>query len=124
MTEERATIRIDRWLWFARFFKTRGIVTKLVQRGHVRVNSVRISKPAHTVGVGDTLTFRQETDIRVVKIIATGTRRGPAPEAQALYQDLTPERPARVQAPKFDGKGRPTKKDRRDLMNSRRDMLE
>ena len=115
---------MDRWLWFARFFKTRAMVTKLVQRGHVRVNSVRISKPAHGVGAGDTLTFRQETEIRVVRIVATGSRRGPAPEAQALYEDLTPPRETRIKAPKFDGKGRPTKKDRRDLMNSRRDMLE
>ena len=115
----RPTIRIDKWLWFARFFKTRGLASKVVTAGHVRVNSNRIGKASIAVGPGDTLTFPQGRLIRVVRIVDVGTRRGPAPEAQALYDDLTPApKPPPVPqaaAPKFDGKGRPSRKDRRSV---------
>ena len=124
MTETRPTIRIDKWLWFARFFKTRGLATKLVAGGHVRVNSDKISKPAYAVGEGDTLTFPQGDKIRVVRLTATGTRRGPAPEAQALYDDLTPDQKIVPPPVKTEGKGRPTKKDRRDMRLSRDGPLE
>ncbi|WP_172296588.1 RNA-binding S4 domain-containing protein [Pseudoruegeria sp. HB172150] len=120
----RQTIRIDKWLWYARFFKTRGLAAKTVSAGHVRVNTGRVSKPAHTVGAGDTLTFPQAHRIRVVRILATGTRRGPAPEAQALYEDLTPAQEKAPPAPKFDGGGRPTKKDRRTADSIRHRDLE
>ena len=113
MTEPRPTIRIDKWLWYARFFKTRGLASKTVAAGHVRVNSDRVSKASFSVGPGDTLTFPQGRVIRVVRIVDIGTRRGPAPEAQALYEDLTPEAKPAPTAPKYDGGGRPTKKDRR-----------
>jgi len=124
LNEPLATIRIDKWLWFARFFKTRGLATKLVSGGHVRVNSAKIAKPAHAVRAGDTLTFPQGDTIRVVKIAAIGTRRGPAPEAQTLYDDLTPVQEKSPPAPKTQGKGRPTKKDRRDMLLSRDARLE
>ncbi|MDJ0630608.1 MAG: RNA-binding S4 domain-containing protein [Rhodobacter sp.] len=113
MDTPRPTVRIDKWLWYARFFKTRGLATRTVAGGHVRVNSQRVAKPAYAVGPGDTLTFPQARTIRVVRIVDTGTRRGPAPEAQALYEDLTPQAERLRQAPSFDGGGRPTKKDRR-----------
>ncbi|WP_127901490.1 RNA-binding S4 domain-containing protein [Solirhodobacter olei] len=87
----RETIRLDKWLWQARFFKTRGIAARAVQDGAVRLNSVRVVKPAHVVTPGDTLTFVQGGRVRVVRLLATGLRRGPAPEAQALYEDLAPE---------------------------------
>ncbi|KMW58067.1 Ribosome-associated heat shock protein [Candidatus Rhodobacter oscarellae] len=119
MNESRATIRVDKWLWYARFFKTRGLAAKLVSGGHLRVNSNRIAKAAHAIGAGDTLTFPQGNRIRVVTVLDLGTRRGPAPEAQALYDDLTPApepapeaRPARIER---DSGGRPTKKERRAL---------
>ena len=120
----RETLRIDKWLWHARFFKTRTLAAKQVTGGHVRVNGEKVLKPATSVGPGDTLTFAQARNIRVVEIIACGTRRGPAPEAQALYLDKTPERKAVPKAPGFEGKGRPTKKDRRSLDLSRRSPLE
>lgn len=122
------TERLDKWLWFARFFKTRSLATRIVQGGHVRVNGTRVSKPASPVGPGDVLTFVQARQVRVVRVLDTGTRRGPAPEAQALYDDLTPTpAPAdpaaanapQADAPRFDGGGRPTKKDRRVLQDSR-----
>lgn len=124
MTEPRATIRLDKWLWYARFFKTRGLASKTVSAGHVRVNAARVSKPAQAVGAGDTLTFPQGKRIRVVRILAPGTRRGPATEAQALYDDLSPAPDPTPPAPKYDRGGRPTKKDRRKADAARQSDLE
>ena len=109
MTSER----IDKWLWHARFFKTRGLAAKLVTGGHVRVNGNRIAKASVMVGAGDTLTFPQARRILVIRIEAIGTRRGPAPEAQTLYADLTPPEVKAEPAAQIERKGRPTKKDRR-----------
>ena len=86
--EGRATIRLDKWLWHARFFKTRGLASREVAEGRVRVNARRVEKPATPIGAGDTLTFPQGARIRVVRVLAAGLRRGPAPEAAALYEDL------------------------------------
>ncbi|SMX33596.1 RNA-binding S4 domain-containing protein [Actibacterium lipolyticum] len=124
MTEPRALIRLDKWLWHARFFKTRTLAAKVVSGGHVRVNSSKAAKPAHKVGAGDTLTFPQGSQIRIVRIIAPGERRGPAPEAQTLYDDLTPKRDDVPPSPRYDGKGRPTKKERRSLDLNRFGPLE
>lgn len=124
MVEPRATIRVDKWLWYARFFKTRGLASKLVAGSHVRVNSEKINKSSHKVGAGDTLTFPQADTIRIARIIAVGTRRGPAPEAQTLYEDLTPVQEKLPPIVKTEGKGRPTKKDRRDMRLSRDAPLE
>ena len=121
---ERPTQRLDKWLWHARFFKTRGLATKTVSAGHVRVNGDRASKPAHSVGPGDTLTFPQAKRVRVVRILGLGERRGPAPEAQALYEDLSPPPDPTPPAPRYDGGGRPTKKDRRSAAFSRSSSLE
>nr|WP_274705525.1 RNA-binding S4 domain-containing protein [Salipiger pentaromativorans] len=120
-------MRIDKWLWQARFFKTRSLAAKAVSGG-LRVNGLTVSKPAFAVGPGDVLTFAQGRVVRVIRVAALGTRRGPAPEAQALYDDLDPpaarpSEPAEAQAPRFEGGGRPTKRDRRALDRSR-DMLE
>jgi ribosome-associated heat shock protein Hsp15 len=116
LTEERDTVRLDKWLWHARFFKSRSISAGVISAGHVRVNGAPAPKPARAVGQGDVLTFSQERQVRVVKIIACGTRRGPAPEAQALYADMSPPVEKTPANPRFDGGGRPTGKDRRDLM--------
>jgi ribosome-associated heat shock protein Hsp15 len=115
----RDTIRLDKWLWHARFFKARVGATAQVSEGHVRVNSERVTKPARAVGAGDVLTFTQGDAVRVVRIVAIGTRRGPGPEAQALYEDLTPERPRdeSPENPRFDGKGRPGKAERRNILS-------
>ena len=109
------TIRIDKWLWQARFFKTRTLAATLVSAGKLRLNGAHQSKPAKAVGPGDVLTFPQGDQIRVVKVLACGHRRGPAPEAQSLYEDMTPPAAAKPpQNPRYDGKGRPSKKDRRN----------
>lgn len=113
MSEPREKLRLDKWLWQARFFKTRSLAARQVSGGHVRINTVRATKPAQTVSPGDVLTFPQARQVRVVRVSALGTRRGPAEEARGLYEDLTPEeeRPA----PKERVGARPTKRDRRVL---------
>ncbi|MDW4496983.1 RNA-binding S4 domain-containing protein [Sulfitobacter sp. D35] len=121
-------LRLDKWLWQGRFFKTRTLAASRVQQDGVRINGVRVNKPATPVSPGDVLTFSQGTAVRVVRIEILGTRRGPAPEARELYSDLTPtrdeERNERPENPAFEGKGRPTKRDRRALDLSRARSLE
>ena len=126
MTAPDSRLRIDKWLWHARFFKTRSLSDKVVQTGHCRINGQHIAKPAVTVGPGDVLTFPQNDDVRVVKVLGLGVRRGPAPEARALYDDLAPPQPRapRDVAPAYDGGGRPTKRDRRRLDQTRAQTLE
>lgn len=82
--------RLDKWLWFARVAKTRSLAARLVTEGHVRVNSIRIGTAAKSVKPGDVVTVALERHVRVLKILAAGERRGPAPEAQRLYEDLAP----------------------------------
>ena len=115
MTEPGETIRLDKWLWQARFFKSRSIAAGVVSAGKVRVDGTPVSKPARAVGPGHVLTFPQERDVRVVRILACGTRRGPAVEAQTLYDDLSPVVPRAAGNPRFDKGGRPTGKDRREM---------
>jgi len=83
-------LRLDKWLWQARFFKSRGLAAELIEAGSVRVNGTRVSRPGREVMAGDTLTFPQGHRIRLVRITALGQRRGPATEAQGLYLDLEP----------------------------------
>ena len=126
MAEAGPKLRLDKWLWHARFFKTRTLAARTVSAGRCRVNGTPVGKPAFAVGPGDVLTFPQARDVRVIKILALGERRGPAPEAQALYEDLSPPEPRASDpaAPRFDGGGRPTKRDRRAYEKSRSDPLE
>lgn len=112
--------RLDRWLWFARFFKTRTLATNTVTTGKVRVNGERVSRAARAIKSGDVLTFPAGSEIRVIKVLGIGPRRGPAPEAQALYEDQTPrEEKSASKTTKTGpeireaGSGRPTKRDRR-----------
>ncbi|MFN4202066.1 MAG: RNA-binding S4 domain-containing protein [Tabrizicola sp.] len=86
--EAAARLRLDKWLWQARFFKSRSLAAAVIEAGSVRVNGTRVSRPGRDIGAGDTLTFPQGGRIRVVRILALGQRRGPATEAQALYLDL------------------------------------
>lgn len=82
--------RVDKWLWQARFFKSRSLAADVASSGQLRLNGVHVKKGAQPVRPGDTLTFPQANRIRVVRVTAIGTRRGPASEAQSLYDDLTP----------------------------------
>jgi len=116
-------LRIDKWLWHARFFKTRSLAAKVVSSGKLRVNGQPVAKPGYAVSELDVLTFPQAKEVRVIKVLALGERRGPAVEAQMLYEDLQPPEP-RASAPRFEGKGRPSKKDRRAMQQTRSDLLE
>ncbi|MFT4150520.1 MAG: RNA-binding S4 domain-containing protein [Paracoccaceae bacterium] len=83
-------LRIDRWLWQARFFRSRTTAAEEVSEGHVRLNGQRIVKPGHGIGAGDVLTFAQGGRIRLIRVVALGQRRGPSGEARGLYDDLDP----------------------------------
>ncbi len=81
-------IRLDKWLWHARFFKSRSLASRMVADGKIRVGGDIVRKAHYIVRVGDVLTFPEARDIRVVRIEALGTRRGPAAEAQGLYTEI------------------------------------
>jgi ribosome-associated heat shock protein Hsp15 len=86
--------RIDKWLCFARMVKTRTLAAAIVSQGQVRLNKTRVSKPSHEVALGDILTLAVHGRVRVIKVLAIGARRGPASEAQTLYQDMADQAPA------------------------------
>lgn len=117
---EQTGQRLDKWLWYARFFKTRTLAAKTCNGGHVRSGGAAVAKAHHQVRVGDVLTFAQGRYIRVVKVLALGTRRGPAIEARTLYEDLKPPEasqamPAPPGGRRPAGAGRPTKRERRRI---------
>jgi ribosome-associated heat shock protein Hsp15 len=89
-------IRLDRWLWHARFFRSRSLAAAAVAGGRMRLNGRIVEKPAQAVRAGDVLTFALGRRIVVVRVLAPGHRRGPAPEARALYEDLSPPPEAEV----------------------------
>jgi len=122
MADER--LRIDKWLWFARLAKTRTLAQKLAISGRVRVNREKTQNAARLVKVGDVLTVALESGVRVLRIAAIGTRRGPAAEARLLYEDLSPPPPPAASAPAAPrpGKGRPTKRQRRELDRFRHNL--
>ncbi len=112
--------RLDKWLWFARFCKTRGLAQKLCAAGHVKRRGESLVKPSTLVRPGDELTVLMGPVRRTVIVRLPGERRGPAPEAQTLYEEPAP--PERLRDPVMDGStpahrlkgtGRPTKKERR-----------
>ncbi len=89
MTATPPRQRLDKWLWHARFFKTRSVAAALCREGRVRLNGQRVEKSSVLVGLGDILTFPQGSHIRVIRIAAIAERRGPAATAVLLYQDLS-----------------------------------
>jgi ribosome-associated heat shock protein Hsp15 len=108
-----AVLRLDKWLWHARFCKSRTLAAKLAAAGRVRVSGTLVFKAHHTVKPGDVLTFPLGPHIRTVKVLALGERRGPAPEARLLYEDLAPPLPRAPEPPSAGP--RPTKADRRAI---------
>jgi len=117
------TLRLDKWLWYARFFKTRSLATRLCEAGKVRLAGAPVKKAHQKVKCGDVLTFLQGQHVRVIKVTALAERRGAATEAQELYEDLEPpEKGNRLPkgtppslAHRKPGEGRPTKRDRRAI---------
>lgn len=114
--------RIDKWLWYTRVVKSRTLAASLVAAGKVRINRERIEKPGTQVKPDDVVTLAVHDTVRILKVCAAGVRRGPATEAQTLYEDLTPKpEPKDSTADAKDvsgrdrGSGRPTKRDRRAI---------
>ncbi|WP_159991539.1 RNA-binding S4 domain-containing protein [Pelistega ratti] len=122
-------LRIDKWLWAARFYKTRSLAADEIGKGRVLING-QLCKPAREVKVGDSVIIRQTQMEREVEVKALSSVRGPAPVAQTLYEETAEsitkreaerERRRFVYEPADDyTKGRPTKKDRRELEHWRR----
>jgi ribosome-associated heat shock protein Hsp15 len=81
--------RIDKWLWHARFVRTRSDAAALVEAGHVRVNGSKVRAPSHPVRKGDVITLALDHSVRLVEVSGFCERRGGAPEARTLYRELT-----------------------------------
>ena len=114
--DSRNAQRIDRWLWCARFFKSRTIAARTCVDGKVRLNRRIVAKASVQVRIGDVLTFAQGREIRVVRVAALAERRGPASEARLLYAELGETAAATgVTAERESGSGRPTKRERREI---------
>ena len=122
MNENLFNLRIDKWLWQARFFKTRSLATKLVKSGKLRINGTLIEKPSRCVVVGDVITFPKDLNVRVIEVRVIGDRRGPASEAQALYTDLAPiEKEVKMNSVSRISK-KPTTRERKALIRFKKDL--
>jgi ribosome-associated heat shock protein Hsp15 len=117
-------LRIDKWLWAARFYKTRSLATEEINKGRVQIGGQDV-KPAREVKPGDRLTLRQGPVLRTIEVVGISQARGPAPVAQALYTETADSLQARLAAAELRriapepahslDHGRPTKRQRRDL---------
>lgn len=88
MDEAPEKTRLDKWLWFARFCKTRGLASETVRKGRVRVNGARVTKAGARVRENDIIVIRMESTFRSVRVLKAGERRGPAAQARELYEEL------------------------------------
>ena len=117
------TVRIDKWLWAARFFKTRALAAHACELGRVQSKDQTV-KPARAVRPGDVLTVRNDSGDFHIEVLALSEMRGPAPVAQTLYRETEESKAARALAAEqrklapqfdFDHEGRPSKRDRRQI---------
>jgi ribosome-associated heat shock protein Hsp15 len=122
--------RLDKWLWHARFYKTRSLATAAINGGKAHLNAERV-KPAHPVRIGDRLSLSLQGIVAEFEVLGLPRRRGPAAEAQAQYLETpaSAERRAKLreqqrlaQASRPRSEGRPDKRDRRRLMRLQRDQ--
>jgi ribosome-associated heat shock protein Hsp15 len=123
MAEQSTTetaVRLDRWLWAARFYKNRTLAAEVCDGGKVEVNG-HTAKPHKLVRVNDMVSFTHPSGPKELKVLALAERRGPAPAARVLYEDHSPPPPPREERPFFvpppfrpAGMGRPTKRERRE----------
>ena len=130
MSEPGESVRFDRWLWAARFYKTRTLASKEIAGGKARLNGER-AKAAAPVRIGDTVRVLKAPYEWVVEVRGLAERRGPAREARKLYEEREESREKRrrrriqmreVPVPTYEGKGRPTKKERREIERMKRRM--
>lgn len=126
--EDNTRVRLDKWLWAARFFKTRALAATAIESGKVEVNGER-AKRAKQLQIGDSLRIRLGPYYHIIVVRALSENRGPAPVAATLYQETEEGRKSReamqvqVKAAQSVGdydRGRPTKKDRREIERLRR----
>ncbi len=128
--EDAENRRLDKWLWYARFYKTRSLATAAINGGKVHLNAERV-KPAHRVRIGDRLSLSLQGMVAEFEVLGLPDRRGPAAEAQTHYLE-TPQSAARrahlkeqhqlAQLSRPQSEGRPDKRDRRRLMRLNRDQ--
>lgn len=121
-TADAGTQRLDKWLWFTRMVKSRTLAAGLVSDGKVRLNRTRVDKPSQAVRIGDVVTATVHRQVRVLKVLGIGERRGPPAEARTLYEDLsepTPRSPGGPAGETLAGSAtanrRPNKQERRQL---------
>ena len=121
-------MRIDKWLWAARFYKTRSLASDAVEGGHVEVNGER-AKPSKQIREGDDVRVRLNQYTHVIHVRGLSERRGPAPAARTLYEETADSRAERERLaeqrrlappPAYEEGGRPTKRDRRDMARVKR----
>ena len=125
-----AAMRLDKWLWAARFYKTRSLATEEIDKGRINVNAQQ-AKPSRDLRIGDTVVMRQGPVQRTIVVMGLSMVRGPAPQAQALYEETADSIQARTQAAEARRlaaepalsieQGRPTKRDRRDIERTQHD---
>lgn len=131
IAEDQLRQRIDKWLWHARFAKTRTSAQKLVSGGKVRVDSEKIKSPNRQVSAGNVLTLTMPRQIRIIEIVGIAARRGPYEQAKLLYNDLSPpavksagSKQAPSKADKIGGDGRPTKHQRKNILKLKRHSVD
>ena len=130
-SHDNGSMRLDKWLWAARFYKTRALAVEEISKGRVQINS-QPCKPARNVRCGDTISLRQGAMPRTVTVQSLSARRGPAPVAQTLYtetseslalrQTLAEQRRFTPEPAHSLMQGRPTKRDRRQLQQARQHL--
>jgi ribosome-associated heat shock protein Hsp15 len=132
MQPEDNTLRIDKWLWAARFFKTRALAAQAVAGGKIKMNGERV-KAARAVRLDDALSIHIGPYEYLVRVLALSARRGPAPEAALLYEETEPSKAARQQlAARLSAErryatpvtGRPSKKQRRQVIHLKKTRIE
>jgi ribosome-associated heat shock protein Hsp15 len=116
------SVRLDKWLWAARCFKTRGLASEACAAGHVKVGGVT-AKPSRPLKRGEEVTIKTGDGLRILAVKGLSDRRGPATVARTLYDDKSPPKPPAVEVPgmivRDRGMGRPTKQERRDIRKVR-----
>lgn len=130
-TSSNLSQRIDKWLWHARFYKTRSIAQKQVATGKIRVDREKISSPSRKISAGNVLTITRERDIKIIEILGIADKRGPYSEAQLLYNDMSPPKPekqkqeqSKESMSRIQSEGRPTKHQRKKIMAMKRNSVE
>lgn len=120
--------RIDKWIWHARFIKTRSLAQKLITSGKIRINTEKVTSTSRQLKIGDTLTIAIHDQVRIIRVEAIADRRGPFSEAKLLYEDLSPvveakrksTEPTIEEMSKIESSGRPSKQQRRQIMQMKR----